>query len=258
MAKAKGIVFSDIDGTFVRWSLFLYMCDKLVELGVFPKVFNVRYHKLKKDWQHRNGHYNDYMMEIVHLYEEYLDGVNQAEYETVMREVVQEHGKKVYRFTREIIINKLAQGWRVIFLSTSQHDVVGEFAELWKVDEYYGTKALVNEDKYHNNRRCFTGVREMFHGESKADKVREILDSEEARDVPMENVWGIGDTYSDSYFLEQVSLPICFQPEMELWKVAHQRGWPIVTERKDVIAFGGYQYMNPPEVLKPFLSSLED
>ena len=38
MNEYKGLLILDIDGTLFRWSLFLYMVERLVEAGLFSKV----------------------------------------------------------------------------------------------------------------------------------------------------------------------------------------------------------------------------
>jgi len=46
---------------------------------------------------------------------------------------------------------------------------------------------------------------------------------------------GLGDTEADVGFLELVDDPICFNPNKNLYKIARNRNWKIVVERKDVI-----------------------
>ena len=45
----------------------------------------------------------------------------------------------------------------------------------------------------------------------------------------------IGDAWGDIPLLEIVGNPIAFNPSMDLAKVAKQKGWRVVVERKDVI-----------------------
>ena len=46
---------------------------------------------------------------------------------------------------------------------------------------------------------------------------------------------GIGDTESDIPFLEVVARPVCFNPNMKLYRHARRMKWKVVVERKDVI-----------------------
>ena len=46
---------------------------------------------------------------------------------------------------------------------------------------------------------------------------------------------GVGDTESDIPFLELVEKPICFNPNLKLYKHAKREGWKVVVERKDVV-----------------------
>ena len=46
---------------------------------------------------------------------------------------------------------------------------------------------------------------------------------------------GVGDTESDIPFLEMVAQPICFNPNMNLYRYAKRMKWKVVVERKDVV-----------------------
>jgi len=46
---------------------------------------------------------------------------------------------------------------------------------------------------------------------------------------------GVGDTESDIPFLELVAQPICFNPNMNLYRYAKRMKWKVVVERKDVV-----------------------
>ena len=46
---------------------------------------------------------------------------------------------------------------------------------------------------------------------------------------------GVGDTESDIGFLELVSKPIVFNPNVKLAEAAKKKNWTIVIERKDLI-----------------------
>jgi phosphoserine phosphatase len=46
---------------------------------------------------------------------------------------------------------------------------------------------------------------------------------------------GVGDTETDVPFLEMVARPICFNPNMKLYKYAKRMKWDVIVERKDVV-----------------------
>jgi len=53
--------------------------------------------------------------------------------------------------------------------------------------------------------------------------------------LSLDNSFGLGDTESDIDFLEEVSFPICVNPNFLLLERARDRNWPIVVERKNLI-----------------------
>ena len=53
--------------------------------------------------------------------------------------------------------------------------------------------------------------------------------------LTLEGSYGMGDTESDASFLALVENPIAFNPNDNLKKVAQEKGWKIVVEKKDVI-----------------------
>ncbi|NQU99991.1 MAG: hypothetical protein HQ538_04585, partial [Parcubacteria group bacterium] len=46
---------------------------------------------------------------------------------------------------------------------------------------------------------------------------------------------GIGDTEYDSAFLDKVERPIAFNPNGNLVKIAKEKGWEMIIEKKDII-----------------------
>ncbi|NQT49815.1 hypothetical protein HQ571_03935, partial [Candidatus Kuenenbacteria bacterium] len=61
MNNYKGLLFLDIDGTLFRWSLFLYLVDKLFEAGIFNQTIKKHFIKEEKIWRERKGSYDDYL-----------------------------------------------------------------------------------------------------------------------------------------------------------------------------------------------------
>ena len=53
--------------------------------------------------------------------------------------------------------------------------------------------------------------------------------------LDLKNSYGVGDTESDAGFLELVENPIAFNPNYNLKKIAGEKKWKIVVEKKDVI-----------------------
>src|SRR3990167_1398691 len=84
-----------------------------------------------------------------------------------------------------------------------------------------------------DSRGRFTG-RHLFVDtiDDKANLVKHLVDK---KGYSLRGSIGVGDTESDSRFLEMVETPICFNPNLKLYKHAKRHGWTVVVERKDVI-----------------------
>ena len=58
----------------------------------------------------------------------------------------------------------------------------------------------------------------------------------------------VGDTSRDIVMFDMVAQPIAFNPNQALFKIAREKGWMVVLERKDVVY--GMQQINGEYVLK--------
>ena len=67
---------------------------------------------------------------------------------------------------------------------------------------------------------------------NKANIVRRAIEKE---NLTLKGSIGVGDTEGDIPVLEMVDNPICFNPNMLLYKTAKRNDWKVVVERKDVI-----------------------
>ena len=57
----------------------------------------------------------------------------------------------------------------------------------------------------------------------------------EKENLTLKDSIGVGDTEGDIPLLKMVEIPICINPNKNLFAVAMKEGWRIVVERKDVI-----------------------
>ena len=224
--KYNGLLFLDIDGTFFRWSLFLYVVDQLIEAGIFNKIIKEHFAVEEKKWRERQGSYDDYLLRVIEIFDERIAGVQARDFENCARKVVDGYKDHVYRFTRDLIKEKLKEGWFVVAISCSPEETVRPFAEYWGIQESYG--AITEKE----NGVC-TLVRDVPRDKYKI--AGEIMRRTEFMDIPKENIWGIGDSEGDINFLEEVGHPICFNPTLTLYQEAKKRGWEVVVERKNVI-----------------------
>ncbi|MBI5077243.1 haloacid dehalogenase-like hydrolase [Candidatus Falkowbacteria bacterium] len=222
----KGLLFLDIDGTFFRWSLFLYMVDALIDEGVFNKVIRRHFAAEERKWRERQGSYDEYLSRVIEIFEARIEGVQTADFEAIAREMVEKYKNQVYRFTRDLVKEKIREGWYIAAISCSPEEAVKPFAIAWGIHE-----ARAAEIEKVNGR--YTGMRHVPR--DKAKIAREIMSRPEFQEIPAENIWGVGDSESDINFLEIVGHPICFNPTLQLYEEAKRRRWQVVVERKNVI-----------------------
>jgi len=224
----KGLLFLDIDGTFFRWSLFLYMVDKLIASGVFNEVIKKHFINEETKWRERQGGYDDYLKKVIEIFEERIAGVLAADFELLAREMVAEYKGQVYRYTRDLIKEKIKNNWYVVAISCSPEEAVKPFSEAWGIHEAHASQIEKINGRY-------TGMRYIPH--DKASIAKEIMNRSEFLDIKKENIWGVGDSEGDINFLEVVGKPICFNPTLQLNEEAKRRGWTVVVERKNVIYY---------------------
>ncbi|MBT5337750.1 HAD-IB family phosphatase [Candidatus Falkowbacteria bacterium] len=226
MKEYKGLLFLDLDGTFFRWSLFLYMVDKLIETGIFNEMIRKHFNVEEKKWRERKGSYDEYLYKVIEIFEARISGVKVEDFELLGREMVAEYKDQVYRYTRELIKEKKEQGWYITAISCSPEEAVKPFAEAWGMNESHAAEIEQVDGRY-------TSMRSVPH--DKASIAQKIMQRPEFADIPKENIWGIGDSEGDINFLEIVGHPICFNPTLPLYQEAQKRGWNVVVERKNVV-----------------------
>ena len=226
MKQYKGLLFLDIDGTFFRWSLFLYMVDRLIKVGVFNETTKKHFVKEEKLWRERKGGYDEYLYKVIDIFESRIVGVNVQDFELLAQEMVDEYKDQVYRYTRDLIKQKIKEDWYIVAISCSPAEAVKPFAKAWGIHEAFASEIGKINGQY-------TGMRNIPTDKSKYAK--KIMARPEFADVPLENIWGIGDSEGDINLLEIVGKSICFNPTLALYQEAKKRDWKIIVERKNVV-----------------------
>jgi len=227
-SMTRPVAFFDIDGTLFRSSLFVELVNELVRAGVFPEAARAAYELHHQAWLDREGSYETYLNAMVASFRHHIKGVSYGAFADIGRAVVEEHSKRVYRFTRSLIRDLKAEEYVLVAISQSPKTVLDEFCAQYGFDKVYGRIYEIGpQDR-------FTGtVMEEHLISNKARIVERVFErnSELARNDSV----AVGDTESDIPLLESVERPICFNPNAALYKEAKRRGWAVVVERKDVI-----------------------
>lgn len=223
--KQRPVAIFDIDGTIFRNSLLIELHWKMVKAGIVPRSAIEKLDRRYWRWVERRGHYDDYLMEVVHSFEEFVDGVPTKTIQGLARQVVRVQSSIVYRYTRALI-EKLRKTHLLVAISGSPQIVVGEFARAWKFDYYIGTQYRIRDGKFFGKQRFV-----VAHDKATA---LDLLQQQHGFKLGAGSV-GVGDTESDLPIFKRVAMPICFNPTSGLYRVAAKKGWLSIIERKDAI-----------------------
>ena len=225
-------VFFDLDGTWFRWQLFDEWVRAMIREGLFPEIVYSLTKKERQVYQNREGKFSDWVWKQVAAYSAYMKGVRVEHAKFVAHQVIDEKGKRVHVFTRNLSEAAKDAGYRRIIISGSPRAVVEAFAEANGISDFLGTEHCEADGFY-------TGVTAK---EWVLDKTEAVKHLAELCDVDLPKSVAIGDSYGDHKMLELVGFPICFNPEKKLCDLALERGWLVVVEKKDCL----HMYLKRP------------
>lgn len=226
--KNKPLGVFDIDGTFFRESLFVALTKALCKQGIFPQnAFADNQQLSKLEELYKDGGrsiYRKYLDAVVKFYFKNIIDVEQYRVQNLADEVMRKIHKRVHVFTRELF-NVTKDSYYNITLTGSQQEVVTAFQNYWPFQFILPTVLEVQYGRY-------TG---KVVAEPVLDKKAALYNFLGTKKFGLKKSFGIGDTESDAEFLSEVAVPICFNPNQALWKIAKKNGWFRVTEKKDLI-----------------------
>ncbi len=223
----RRVAFFDIDGTVFRSSLLVELVERLIDAGVFPEEAREPYEEAYRAWRDRVGAYEAYINAVVLSFRTHIQGVHYGALADIGREVVSDSGRRVYRYTRDLIAELKEDNYMLIAISRSPKTILDDFCRLYGFDKVYGHMYEIGpQDR-------FTGaVIDEHLIANKANIINRVFQKEE---VDSEDSIGVGDTEGDISLLEMVSRPICFNPNLALYQHAKRMKWEVIVERKDVI-----------------------
>ena len=227
MTGKRRVAVFDVDGTIFRSSLLIQLVDVLIEKDLFPEVARKVYERERERWLNREGDYEAYIDAVVVAFRKYLKGIDYDAFSDAATEMVERQWKRDYRYTRELLKELKNKDYFLLAVSHSPKTVLDKFCPRLGFDKVYG---ILYE----------TGPQDRFTGTvidehlilNKATILKRAVEKE---DLTLAHSIGVGDTESDVPFLELVAKPICFNPNMKLYRYAKRMGWNVVVERKDVI-----------------------
>ena len=223
----RKVAIFDVDGTIFRSSLLIELTERLIEKGLFPNTARKKYQSEYQKWFDRKGSYEAYIDAVVEVFMGHLKGVLYKDFLEAGEEVIEQQRNRVYRYTRNLVKTYKKKGYFLLAISQSPKGVLDKFCTHLGFDKVYGRLYEIGpEDR-------FTGkIIDLHLIANKANMVKRILEKEK---LTLKQSVGIGDTEGDLSFLEMVDIPICFNPNMTLYRAAKRNDWKIVVERKDVV-----------------------
>jgi HAD superfamily hydrolase (TIGR01490 family) len=225
MNKKKLAVF-DIDGTIFRKNLAFELIDELAWMKVFDRSVRNELTKLYSNWLDHEGTYEEYRKELVKLYCQNIKGRSQTEVLEASKIVVPFYKNRTYVFANDLI-KKFREGkYCIIAVSGSPVEIVEEYNKYLKFDAVFGSIYEMDE------KGIYTGGTIFEPTKDKGQVVRQYIAE---NGLTLEGSYGVGDTESDAPVLEIVENPIAFNPNYNLKKIAEEKNWRIVVEKKDVI-----------------------
>lgn len=125
----------------------------------------------------------------------------------------------IYDEALALIDEHRAAGRDVIIISSSGTEVVEPIGERLGVDLAIGTQLAVEDGRY-------TGEILFYaYGEGKAQAMRDLAVE---RGYDLADSYAYTDSMTDLPMLEAVGHPTAVNPDSELRRIAHERGWPVL------------------------------
>jgi HAD superfamily hydrolase (TIGR01490 family) len=126
----------------------------------------------------------------------------------------------VYAEARALLTEHRTAGQDVVIVSTAGQEMVAPIGALLGASSVIATRMEVADGRY-------TGQVEFYaYGEAKAEQVR-VLAAERGYSLP--HCYAYSDSVTDLPMLEVVGNPRAVNPDRALRRIAHQRGWPVLT-----------------------------
>ncbi|MBP6961981.1 HAD family phosphatase [Candidatus Saccharibacteria bacterium] len=224
----KQFAVFDIDGTISRTSLLQLMVRELVTRGKLDIGTGKQIEMMLHDYRQRIGddNFGDYMKQAVDMmFKAMPDGLRIEDYNEITDAIVKMSLSNTYVYTRELLQTLKRNNFFLIAISGSEVKAVSTLARSLGFDAWVGEVNYIETNgKLNGQIKALT--------QSKAEILRTII---KKFDLNEKGSTAVGDTSSDISVLEMVDSPIVFNPNQALFKVAREKGWMIVLERKDMV-----------------------
>lgn len=225
MRKEKIAIF-DIDGTIFRKNLAFELIDELAWMNIFNKNVRNNLSRLYTRWLDHKGTYEEYRKALVELYALNIKGCKKEDVAKASSITMPFYKDRTYIFADDLMKKFKQENYSIIAISGSPSEIVGEYNKYLQFDAVFGTVYETDE------KGIYTGG---YVSEPTKDKGQVVKQYIAENNLSLKGSYGLGDTESDVSFLEIVENPIAFNPNSNLKKIAEEKNWKIIVEKKDVI-----------------------
>lgn len=231
----------DIDGTIVRTSLLQLIIKELVNRGTIDGAAAGDIERILHDGRQRisDQDFGSYMKQAVELIAEHAGGkIKLADYQAAVTAVSHSLNSTTYVYTRQLIDTLKKNNFFLIAISGSEQRIIEA------VSQELGFNSCAAGVFYQDDGTYLTGEMQRF--EIKKDAILKSIIAK--HDLMTKGSIAVGDTSRDIDMFNIVSQPIAFNPNQALFKIAREKNWMVVLERKDVVY--GLQLVDGQYVLK--------
>jgi len=235
MHQFEGAVVTDVDGTLKKGSWQMILNHHLLERGHLSAERFEKVLRLRHAYRQRVTRFKEFS--DAHVEALVTDGwrdLQVAHVEQAVAEILEEHGRNVFEFTRSVIRAGRKRNRLLVAISGSNIESVEAFCKPEGFHEVIATRFPKKDGRY-------TGGPPDFWPAQKDRVMREILAKHH---IDPKDVVGMGDTAHDLPMLAEVGYPIAFEPTGQMLDEIADRvkrlgnaRWPvaIVRESKDAI-----------------------
>lgn len=223
--KRKFAVF-DIDGTLIRWQLYHAIVEELITQKLISEEACQKIEAARNTWRNRSATFHEYERTLLDVFRMSRTSIKFTDFETAIENVFAMHKDQVYTYTRNLVKQLKTEGFLLFAISGSHQEIIAKLGDYYGFDEVIGARVERMADGT-LGQTVFSPARD-----GKADVLKQLCAK---HGVSFEGSYAVGDSKSDAAMLELVAHPIAFNPDKELFQIAHERGWRVVVERKNMI-----------------------
>ena len=142
----RKVAIFDIDGTIFRSSLLIEITESLIKENIFPEKVRGTYEKEFKQWNDREGSYEDYIMAVVKAFLANIKGIDHSVFSKVAERVITENNNKVYIYTRDLVKELKKNDYYLLAISNSPQEMVQSFCKNLGFDKNKKIGSLSKEE----------------------------------------------------------------------------------------------------------------